>query len=315
MLDLIRLKQLIELIVPISSAIEIAVLSCWMAPPAMAQQIGGITTFGDSLVDNGNVFQATGRIFPPSPLYFNGRFSNGSVWVENLAAKLNITETSSNFAFGGATSGTLNTIDPALPGLTTQLDRFFQTSPKISVDQLFVIWVGANDYLGGKQSNPTVTISNLSTALQRLIDAGAAQLVVPNLPDLGINPASATNPSQRKRLTELSTVHNRLLKASLATLSHKNPQISIIAIDMQALFSTVVANPTKFGLTNVTQPCLNRATGTVCAQPNSFLFWDELHPTAAAYQILSEYTLASIRSNAKVGLNSQAKSVLNPSYR
>ena len=123
--DLTRLKRLALIIVPtISSALEIAVLSCWMAPPAMAQRIEGITTFGDSLVDNGNVFRATGQTFPPNPLYFNGRFSNGSVWVENIAAKLEVTKTSSNFAFGGATSGTLNTIDPTLPGLTTQLDRF-----------------------------------------------------------------------------------------------------------------------------------------------------------------------------------------------
>ena len=313
--DLTKLKQLTEIIVPIGSAIEISVLSCWMAPPAMAQRIEGITTFGDSLVDNGNVFQVTGQTFPPNPLYFNGRFSNGPVWVENIAAKLEITKTSSNFAFGGATSGTLNTIDPTLPGLTTQLDRFFKTSPKISPDRLFVIWVGANDYLGGKQSNPTVTVGNLSTALQRLIDAGATQLMVPNLPDLGINPASTNSLSQSKRLTELSTVHNRLLKASLATLAQKNPQISIIAIDVRRLFNAVVTDPAKFGLTNVTQPCFNRATGTVCAKPNSFLFWDELHPTAAAYQIISEYTLTAIRSNARVGLNSQARSVSNPSCR
>jgi outer membrane lipase/esterase len=304
-----------EIVMKIGSAIEIALLSCWMASPAMAQHIEGITTFGDSLVDNGNVFQVTGQTFPPNPLYFNGRFSNGPVWVENIAAKLGVMKTSSNFAFGGATSGTLNTIDPTLPGLTTQLDRFFQTSPKISTDRLVIVWAGANDYLGGKQSNPIVTVGNLSTALQRLIDAGATQLMVPNLPDLGISPASLNNPSQGQRLTELSTVHNRLLKASLATLSQKNPQISIIEIDMQALFSQVVADPAKFSLTNVTQPCFNRATGTVCTKPNSFLFWDELHPTAAAYQILSKYTLTTIRSNARIGLNSQAKSVLNPSYR
>ena len=302
-----RLKQLI--------AIKITMLSCWMAPPALAQRIDGMTTFGDSLVDNGNVFQATGQLFPPNPLYFKGRFSNGSVWVENLAAKLKITETSSNFAFGGATSGTLNTIDPAFPGLTTQLDRFLQTSPSISPDRLFVIWAGANDYLGGKQSNPAVTVGNLATALQRLIDAGATQLMVPNLPDLGIGPANATNPSQRQRLTELSTVHNRLLKSSLATLAQKNPQISIIAIDMQALFNNVVNDPSKFGLKNVTQPCFNRATRTVCPNPNSFLFWDELHPTAAAYQILSAHTLTTLKSNSTVGIMPQAKGSLNPSYR
>ena len=306
MLNQTRLKQLL--------AIEIALCSCFSAP-VLAQRIDGITTFGDSLVDNGNVFQATGKKFPPSPLYFNGRFSNGPVWVENIAAKLEITKTSSNFAFGGATSGTLNTIDPTLPGLTTQLDRFFQTSPRISPDRLFVIWAGANDYLGGDRPNPTVTVGNLATALQRLIDAGATQLIVPNLPDLGKSPAGAVNVSKSMRLTELSTVHNQFLKTSLETLSKKNPKISITSIDMQVLFSTVANNPSKFGLTNVTQPCFNRATGTICAEPNSFLFWDELHPTAAAYQILSAHALTALRSNGKPVIFSQAKSTLKPSCR
>ena len=138
---------------------------------------------------------------------------------------------------------------------------------------------------------------------------------MPNLPDLGKSPAGAVNVSKSMRLTELSTVHNQFLKTSLETLSKKNPKISITSIDMQVLFSTVANNPSKFGLTNVTQPCFNRATGTICAEPNSFLFWDELHPTAAAYQILSAHALTALRSNGKPVIFSQAKSTLKPSCR
>ncbi|WP_310481800.1 SGNH/GDSL hydrolase family protein [Chamaesiphon sp. VAR_48_metabat_403] len=297
--DLTILKQPISSIISIGSAIGIAGLFGWMTPLAMAQQIEGITAFGDSLVDNGNVFQASGQIFPPNPLYFKGRFSNGSIWVENIAAKLKVTKTSSNFAFGGATSGTLNTIDPALPGLTTQLDRFLQTTPRIDPDRLFILWAGANDYLGDRQPNPAVTVGNLSTALQRLIDAGATQLMVPNLPDLGKSPSGVANSRKSARLTELSTVHNQLLKTSIERLSQQNPKISIISIDMQTLFGTVINNPSKFGFINVTQPCFNRSTRTVCTNPNSFLFWDELHPTAAAYQILSAHALTILQSNTQ----------------
>ena len=161
-------------------------LSCLMPLPVLAQSIEGINIFGDSLVDNGNAFRATGGIIPPSPPYFNGRFSNGPVWVEGFSTELKLPAGSnSNFAFGGATSGTGNTIDVALPGLTTQLDRFLLLSPTVNPNQLFAIWAGANDYLGGGVTNPAIVVGNLSTATQRLIGAGAQQIIVPNLPDLG----------------------------------------------------------------------------------------------------------------------------------
>jgi phospholipase/lecithinase/hemolysin len=45
--------------------------------------------FGDSLSDTGNFFSATGGLIPPAILgYKEGRFSNGSVAVEQLASGL-----------------------------------------------------------------------------------------------------------------------------------------------------------------------------------------------------------------------------------
>ena len=69
-----------------------------------AQNYDEIYVFGDSFSDTGNVFNATKGAIPPSPAYFNGRFSNGPVWVEYLAPQLGLTfDPSTNFAFGGAT--------------------------------------------------------------------------------------------------------------------------------------------------------------------------------------------------------------------
>ena len=44
-----------------------------------------IYVFGDSLSEAGNFYVATGGALPPSPLYFDGRFSNGKAWVEHFA--------------------------------------------------------------------------------------------------------------------------------------------------------------------------------------------------------------------------------------
>jgi phospholipase/lecithinase/hemolysin len=70
-----------------------------------------LIVFGDSLSDVGNIQSAIG-IYPGDG-YFNGRFSNGSVYAEALSMGLGLgplvrsTNSGDNFAYGGArTAGT-----------------------------------------------------------------------------------------------------------------------------------------------------------------------------------------------------------------
>ena len=53
-------------------------------PAAWAGTFTNLYVFGDSLSDAGNVFAATAGQQPGSP-YYDGRYSNGPVWVEYLA--------------------------------------------------------------------------------------------------------------------------------------------------------------------------------------------------------------------------------------
>ena len=76
---------------------------------AQASAYSQLYVFGDSLSDTGNLFAATGGTNPIPP-YFNGRFSNGPVWVETLAASLGLPVNPSllggtNYAFAGAVTG------------------------------------------------------------------------------------------------------------------------------------------------------------------------------------------------------------------
>ena len=76
--------------------------------------------FGDSLSDVGNVYLATNGIEPASP-YVDGQFSNGPVWVQDLAARLGLPALTpslaggSDYAFGGATTGSPSTNNPVRP--------------------------------------------------------------------------------------------------------------------------------------------------------------------------------------------------------
>jgi hypothetical protein len=82
-----------------------------------------VIVYGDSFSDNGNLFRVVGI---PQPPYWNGRYSNGPVAAENLAASLGVPLLDD--AWGGATTGIGNFVDNGttgslgydnLPGMTT----------------------------------------------------------------------------------------------------------------------------------------------------------------------------------------------------
>ena len=176
----------------------------------MSLPYGEIYVFGDSLSDVNNVFDATG--IPPSPPYFQGRASNGPVWVEYLANNLGATST--NLAFGGATTGSNKTSNPgiqSLPGLQQQIKGFTATNTFVDSDALYIVWAGANDYLDTRITDPTVPVNNLSTAVSSLADYGAKNIMVVNLPDLGKLPVTSVDSQISSGLNALTEAHNRKL--------------------------------------------------------------------------------------------------------
>src|ERR1051325_6177463 len=92
----------------ILSAILLATLFS-TAQVANADQFKRLIVFGDSLSDNGNLFALSGNTYPPPP-YYLGRFSNGPVWVEDLAERLGVPL--DDFAVGGANTDTTNINGP-----------------------------------------------------------------------------------------------------------------------------------------------------------------------------------------------------------
>jgi phospholipase/lecithinase/hemolysin len=239
--------------------------------------------YGDSLSDNGNLFAATsalGMPTPASPPYFDGRFSNGPVAVEQLATLLG--SPLHDFAWGGATSGVGNQADGGnqttlgafgIPGMLAELAAYPVPSALIP-SSLFVVWGGANDFeIGG---SVTTAIADIDTIVGALEGEGATHILVPGLPDLGLTPEFYGEPAA----SLFSEEFNAGLQATLPA--------GATYFDTAGLLDDIVAHPSKYGLTNVTTPCLNTATDTVCSDPSQYLFWDDIHPTTAADAILAE---------------------------
>ena len=122
---------------------------------AQAGTIDAIDAFGDSLSDVGNIYTATLGL-EPAPPYVSGQFSNGNVWVQDLAHDLGLAPLSpsllggTDYAYGDGQSGTTAVQHRRVPydltGPTGQIAQFEAANPHgADPNALYTIWIGAND--------------------------------------------------------------------------------------------------------------------------------------------------------------------------
>ncbi len=311
------------------------VIARWMGLFVLALPLQGLAlpfsnlyVIGDSLSDQGNLFLATSTVvgpanaLPASDHYFQGRFSNGPVYTDLVSQALGIAlgpslSGGNNFAFGGARTG-YNTVEsvggPFPPGLfpwTLNAEvQAFKSRGVHDPGALYIVFSGANDVADilVRQLNPATVIPNTVNAIIGAVaafaSAGAKTVVVPNIPDLGRTPLFLrAGPAASAAATSLSIQFNALLDAQLDAIS----TVRIIELDTFNLFRSIVFNPGRFGLTNVTTPCYSgfvapNPSGVECPNPTEFLFWDIVHPTARVHAILADAVIAAIPEPSTLAL-------------
>jgi outer membrane lipase/esterase len=294
--------------------------------PVQALAFSGVVIFGDSLSDSGNNSLAlTGGMtgapqvvandgyVPSLPYSPSGTYSNGPVWASSFAAQLgmpmsalpSLTGVGTNFAFGGAKTSvngppnqggfpfSLSTqVGMAIGGMGGQLPN----------SALYVVAGGGNDAraaleaLGANPSFAQVVagISQVSAAFAidvgNIVDtlqaAGAQNIVVWNAPNLGAAPAVRAQGAGAAGLATLMTASmNSALDYRLST------ETGVTTFDLFGMVSSIAANPGAYGLDNVTNAC--GALVNNC-NPATALFWDGIHPTAAAHLILANAMVAAV---------------------
>ena len=291
------------------AALAAAALLAWTAP-AQAGPYGALYAFGDSLSDVGNVSALTSGLVPAAP-YAAGRFSNGPVWVETLAAGLGLGSLApsvlggTDYAFGGAQTGTTPTHAATPLDLGAQFAAFSAGYPSgAPSDALYTVWIGSNDLLGAlgggsaaARATADAAAGNVQTVLRGLAAAGARDVLVATVSDLGQAPRLNDDPVASAAGSALAVYFNQNLLATLGA----DPLLAgldLRVLDTYALIADAVVRPSAYGLGNVTDACLSGATnlagGTPCANPDAYLFWDDLHPTAAAHAAIGRQALALV---------------------
>ena len=289
--------------------------------------------FGDSLSDGGNnnlVFggltgpNPTSATFIPSLPYASApgqrpTYSNGPVWVNSFAAGLGLASFAlpslaggGNYAFGGARMtadgvGAPPFIPAPFPAsVRTQLNAHL-ASTTVSSSALYVIAGGGNDVrdtLEAVAANPanigaltSAGATAFATATAQMVGslrtAGASNIVVWNVPNVGLSPAAlAGGPAAAGAASFISAAYNTALGAALAG---SGAQI----FDLFGLVGSYAANPAAFGFTNVTQACGFAGNG---CEPATALFWDGIHPTAYTQTLVAGAMLAAVPEPGTVWL-------------
>ena len=282
---------------------------------AQAGPYSDMYVFGDSLSDTGNLFLATGGTQPPAGQpYFNGRFSNGPLWVDHLAAGLGLPAGAApsllggnNYAFAGARTGASG----SPPGVLAQVAGIWAPTHAVAdANALYVVVGGGNDMrdarstfsgntaadAAGRQAAAQTAVNNLYSSLALLASRGAKHVLLANLPDLGQTPEAALLGLQFAS-SDVSARFSALM-VGLETLAEATLGLDIDLLDLAGIANAVRADAINngggvYGITNVTAPCTGFAGsaqfgGTSC---NVSSFSDALHPSARAHAIFGQAAL------------------------
>ncbi len=294
------------------------------AIPAFAQTkttFSNTYFFGDSLTDGG-FFRP---LLPISVQPVAGQFTTnpGQVWAQYLADYYGSNAesawfgtgagtragTGNNWAVGGARVG-VNSAGALgfTPSLAAQVtDYLARNSGRADPGALYTVWGGAND-LFAVQANPAqanAIIGGAVTAQVGLVgsltSAGARYILVPTIPDLGLTPSSrAGGATAMAQGTALSNSYNSALFAALASSNMR-----VIPLDTFHFLQEIVANPSAYGILNVTgtacQPQII-AQSLTCnptslvnpSAPFTYAFADGVHPTTGAHKLISQFAVSVI---------------------
>jgi len=273
-----------------------------------ATPFSGLYAFGDSLSDSGSspsavlsIYKLIGGCDPfhPCPPYFDGRYSNGPVAVEQLAdSVLPGGATPANFhdfAVSGATTGIGNYGDGGtastpglygLPGMYQEIGLYLSLSGGVAdPNALYFVWGGANDFLTA--DSPFTAAQNIAGYVGALALAGAEHILVPNLPDLSLTPFVKSVAGLGPLAQGFSIGFNTELALQLGSLSVLFPATDIVQFDTFSFLNGVILNPADYGFTNSQDACLPSLLDTPCADPDNYVFWDGFHPTTQADAVIA----------------------------
>jgi phospholipase/lecithinase/hemolysin len=279
--------------------------------------------------------------FPyPTYDYTAGAFTNGSdtitgsstqyhsVWHAQLhtllpgvplaATPLNSgqsTAGNTNYAWGSATTGTGKTnvtyaghFTVAVHNLDQQVTDYLNAGYTPDASSLYVLFAGLNDLLQDTSANGINTAAaNVTTEAKRLIDAGAVNLLIPNVPGISANPSSPIDIAAAAFRTQLAAD----ISALEAQYASQNKTVHITTLDLYTLYANIRLTPATFGFTDVMDPAdAIGSNGFAPSNVDQYLTWDGTNPTTAGHHQIALAACTALAGTATtLSINNAAPTV------
>src|SRR5438034_8443586 len=255
------------------------------APPFDA-----IYAFGDSLTDTGNE--------PAEPiLHYQGRWSNGPLWIEYLSQRFGFAyNAGNNFANSGAQcNDTYRQVTNFIPARDVR-------------QSLFVVWAGGNDFLqnydkywfddSGWDQQIAYSVGNLSNAVVNLSGKGGRFILVPNTADLTQIPTLNFLPDfVRDYLRDKVKQFNSQLATALNQLQPAYPALKLFRCDVYGSVNYILHNASAYGFTETEIDALSDVTlldKSLDGPGANYIFWDPIHPTTKAHALIADWFHAAV---------------------
>jgi outer membrane lipase/esterase len=261
-------------------------------------------------------------------------FSNGSTWVEALAKSLGVNNSAlpvlqspvgTNYAQAGTTAipgGPLGPL-PCRVSFAAQIQAALARGP-IPADALVTVEIGSNDVInavlffvsaiteGGLDpvTASAVTKSTVlapaadftSLGINQLLASGASRLLWASVPDIGLTPSMALLDAQLQffgfpagliiaTATDFAETYNASVQANIQPAIDAG---TIVKFDLFQITQETISGGGN-GVLNVTDPCVTpNQPPFACQKPDSYLYWDGVHPTKATHDFFAEKALEAL---------------------
>ncbi len=266
--------------------------------------------FGDSI----SAVTGGGTQYPPPPgtsvdNYWNGRFSNGRVWVEYLADLQGMRFSTNNdyASFGGGS-----------PAIYRMLFFGNYYPPPDLATSLCVYWPACSDcfalaILGGTNSwSPYFQemITNITGSIDLLYSQGMRSVMIPNSVDislvpffsytldaLGIGSVAPYGVPSLPTLRTNVTLYNAVLATAISQMRAKYPDLKIYAPDFYTQLNFGVSHPEVYGLTKIGIDALEDTALTDKSFDGpgaNYVFWDYLHPTTKVHAFMAAFAAQAL---------------------
>lgn len=303
----------------------LAAALAFAAAPVAAQTYSQTIFFGDSLTDTGHFRPALIQAAGPQAAVL-GRFTTnpGLIWAEYLSdfygtRAVSANQGGTNYAVGGARVAVDIPNRPGglgpIPSLASQVTSYLTANGgRADPNALYTVWGGANDLFTIRSEATAPAIIDAAVRAQiglvgTLQNAGARYVLVPTIPDLGLTPSSRVQPpALQAQASAITNAYNNALFSGLTTAG-----LRVIPLNTFSLFQEVAANPTAFGLANVTgtacQPQVtaqsltcNPATYVNPSAPDTYAFADGVHPSSAGHEIIGDYAISMLEAPRQIAV-------------